>query len=113
MAANRPFDLAERKQIQKLIKQNLSLTQIAEQIGRSKNGVITEVRSNGGRENYNAAEADGLALDRQLARWEKLTSMNKKQAKGFQFRPRVENIEAQLEILFSELEKVNTILKAL
>lgn len=52
-----PFSFEERQQIEALLKTPISISEISRRIGRSKNGVIEEVRKNGGRAVYNAQEA--------------------------------------------------------
>lgn len=47
----------ERKDIEKYIKQGISGGEIAHILARSRNGINTEIRNNGGREAYCAREA--------------------------------------------------------
>lgn len=57
-----PLGINERKEIKRLIGK-MSLTKIAERLNRSKNCIITEVRNNGGQENYDPVKAHQRATD--------------------------------------------------
>lgn len=54
------FTSEERKLIYKYIHEHHSLSEVARKIGRSKNGVITEVRRNGGPWVYDPVKAQEL-----------------------------------------------------
>lgn len=58
MVHNQMLDYEERCDIEKYIKQGKSLTEIGRILARSKNGIITEVRNNGGRDKYRAKDAE-------------------------------------------------------
>lgn len=73
MGYRMPLTLSERKEIKKLLG-TMSLTKIAERMNRSKNGIVTEVRNNGGLEEYDPVKAHKMVevrlkenKDRQLA----------------------------------------------
>lgn len=51
-----PLGINERKEIKRLLGK-MSMTKIAERLNRSKNCVITEVRLNGGPEEYDPVKA--------------------------------------------------------
>ena len=55
MIENLSFE--ERKEIERMIKENQPGSMIACNLERSRNGINTEIRKNGGRENYCAIEA--------------------------------------------------------
>ena len=102
MFKNKPFTYEERKQIQKHIYKGLSCCQIAKLIGRSKNGVVTEVRKGGGRF-YNAREAQKRCDAVNKERYERLSKLSKEKLSGTTHKPnqekRIENLEMQIEIL--------------
>lgn len=58
------LNLDERKYIEEQLPSGKSLSEIARELNRAKNIVITEVRRNGGRENYNADKSHKEALRR-------------------------------------------------
>ena len=68
IAASTPLSIEERKRIQSLLKTGISLTKVAELLGRSKNCIVAEVRINGGRPNYNANDAQLNAFERRQIR---------------------------------------------
>lgn len=59
----------ERRKIQSLLKTGISLSKIANFIGRSKNCVIIDVRFNGGRDKYDAEEAEKRAEKNRMQRY--------------------------------------------
>jgi IS30 family transposase len=93
-----PFTFEERKEIQKHISKGISCSETARLIGRSKNGVTTEVRKGGGRF-YNAKIAQNLSDKIRSERYEKLSQMNKSNKVAFKLKTRIENLEMQVEIL--------------
>jgi len=96
--AARPFSFEERKEIEKLISKGFSCGETALQIGRSKNGVVTEVRKGGGRF-YSAKVAQRLSDKTKLERYKKLSERNKGNKVTFRMKQRIENLEMQVEIL--------------
>lgn len=111
------FDLEEREQIQILLKTNKSLSKIAGLIGRAKNSVIVEVRRNGGRDVYNAAEAQKQADLRVLERNKKTGATIQKMSLPLrsnaalwddlkQQRIEIDNMKMQLEILVDTIKQL-------
>ena len=100
----------DRKLIEQLINDEgvyYSLGAIAEAIGRSKNGVITEVRRNGGRDVYNAQMAQKRACDLKKLRVEKLQKAWKENPMPTPYakmKERIENLELQIEILIDTIK---------
>lgn len=95
---NRVFTYQERKLIQTHISKGLSCAKIADLIGRSKTGVVVEVRRGGGRL-YNAKESQKLADERASERYRKLSIQNRGKQFGLNYSKRIENLEMQIEIL--------------
>lgn len=90
---------AERNRIEKLIKTR-SLSETARIMGRSKNCIITEVRRNGGRDNYNAAQAHEDELTRRFKGVSKAVSTSRS------IEERLRSMEMQIDTLtelFKEL----------
>lgn len=56
-----PFCLEERKKIEKLLRCGFTCGEIAKEIGRSKNGVVSEIRINGGKTFYDGDIAQAKA----------------------------------------------------
>lgn len=86
--------LEERIQIEVLLNQDISCKHIAERIGRSINGITTEVRKNGGKKLYNALDAH--------AKWSSILARRRGELpliKSSLLITRIENLEMQLEIL--------------
>ena len=57
-----PITLDERKEIKRLLLTEMSCTQIASRINRSKNSVVTEVRINGGKDSYDPKKGNERAV---------------------------------------------------
>lgn len=72
-----PLTLDERKEIKKLLG-TMSLTKIAQRLNRSKNSVVTEVRINGGSEEYDPKKANERAIVVHREGHEKMMLANKK-----------------------------------
>jgi len=101
--------LAERKQIQRLLRMNFSCSAIAIEIGRSKNGIVSEVRRNGGRRLYDGEKAHNAALERQIKRYENLSIINSKKTDNHpihRMKIRIDNLEMQLEILYETIKEM-------
>lgn len=104
---NRPFTYEERKIIETLLRKNgLSCGKIAKHIGRSKNGVVSEVRINGGALKYNAKEAEESFNKRMIEKRQKLHDLNKGNKRTFYMKKRIENLEMQLEILCETTKEI-------
>ena len=97
-----PFCLAERKIIEKLLRCGFTCGEIAKEIGRSKNGVVTEVRNHGGKTFYDGDIAQAKAEHANEQRKKKLSEFNKEKSnKGplFYMSEKLVNLEMQVEIL--------------
>lgn len=103
---SKALTMKERVKIERLLKEPLSLTQIAKQIGRSKNCVVTEVRINGGRENYTANKAQERFYTVHVLAWEELRKRNKGTDPRSKQNIKIENLEMQLEILHDEIKRL-------
>lgn len=90
----------ERLEIEKLIKHGLSCGAIAIAIGRSKNGIVSEVRK-GGKANYCAKKSQEITDKVRWEKYRKLSELNKgKAAGGYQcIKTKVNNLEMQVELL--------------
>lgn len=110
-----PFTLEERNEIEKRIKRGWSLSSIAIHIQRSKNGVITEVKRNGGRIRYNAElaqkeyESSTLRANEKRRNWNQKQNRESKisnQQKIEKLESMVDSITMQLDILFETLREI-------
>lgn len=101
-----PITYEERVQIEKLLKKGLSCGKIAIEIGRSKNGVVAEVRERGGRDNYTAKQAQAIADEKNREKKEKLHKLNVGNKRTFFMKQRIENLEMQVEILYETLKEL-------
>jgi IS30 family transposase len=105
------FVLEERKLIQDGIKRNISLSEIAREINRSKNGVVSEVRKYGGREKYNAEKAHALALKIQVKKYDKISKDQKGQPPNFNMQHRVCELERKMTQMESMIATLLHIVK--
>jgi|HubBroStandDraft_3_1064219.scaffolds.fasta_scaffold447794_2 IS30 family transposase len=101
--------LRERKQISEWIQKGETLSQIAHNIGRGKNTVIREVRLNGGRDKYNATEANDKQrkhiIETNIKRSE--TVKAKGMSNPYQsLCKRIDNLEMQLEIALDVIKEL-------
>lgn len=102
----------ERKTIESLVTTGLTLTGISKQIGRGKNTVVLEVRRNGGREKYNAADAQKRASFENDKRKTKIGNartnrMARTTSEKFDHVfDKLDGFQMQLDILFEELEQL-------
>jgi IS30 family transposase len=108
--ARKFINLEERLEIEKYIKKGYSASEIGPIIGRSKNGVVTEVRRGGGR-NYNAIQAHLDFVKRMEERYEKLSEKNKKSSKSYHWTSRIQNLEMQVEILYDTVKELMNVTK--
>lgn len=99
------FSLEERVSIQNYIKKGHSATEISIMIGRSKNGVVTEVRRGGGRD-YDAVRSHTEFMKRTEERYQKLSEKNKKTSKSHHWTSRIQNLEMQVEILHDKVKEL-------
>jgi IS30 family transposase len=96
----------ERQDIERMIKEGHPGSMIAAFLGRSRNGINTEIRKNGGRETYNAREAqkrsDSVREIQNRAVSEKL----KGRPDSFGMHSRIIALEQALISLSLEVEKL-------
>jgi len=100
--------LAERKIIESNIKKNLSATDIAKILGRSKNCIVWEIRRAGGKSVYNAEKAQKDAEKRMMNKYAgfRMRSAQNAEIKEKTLYIRVENLEMQIEILSNTLKEL-------
>jgi len=103
-----PLTLIERKFIKKEIDNNISLSEIAMNLDRGRNTIITEVRINGGRENYDPHKANNRAIENKLKRIENVSAKMKGKITNpyLSMSKRIENLEMQVEILSETIKEV-------
>ncbi len=95
----------ERKQIEKHIRSGLSCGDTAKLIGRSKNGVVTEVKRGGGK--FYSAKTGQNVVDANLEeKYRKLSERNKGNDVSFRMKQRIENLEMQIEILHDAIKEL-------
>lgn len=102
---NKAFTFEERKKIEWHIKRGKSCGETAQLIGRSKNGVVTEVRRGGGKE-YSAKTGQGIADKNMEEKYRKLSQRNKGNDVSFRMKQRIENLEMQVEILHDAIKEL-------
>lgn len=101
----KPFTLAERKTIEKLLRQGKPGSEISKVIGRSKTGTNWEIRNHGGRENYCAKKANEMAIDAQKERIDKLRAkQTKKRPPNLSLR--MDSLEMQINILKDTIKEL-------
>ncbi len=100
-----PITFEERKLIQKYIAQGKSCGETARLIGRSKNGVVSEVRKGGGKD-YNAKAAQKITDETRNNRYQALSERNKGNQVTFKMKQRIENLEMQVEILHDVIKGI-------
>ncbi len=114
------FSLEERMAIEYMCsKPDLSIAEMARRIGRSKNGITSEIRNNGGRENYKGKEAHKNSEIRSLERNQKVSEGLKRLAsQGINpasreqaLRARVEGLEEYVKLLQEQIEEINDRIK--
>lgn len=98
-----PFTFEERKQIEKLLKDGHNFSSIHTITGRSKNGIATEVRKNGGPYEYDAVKAQKKS---EKVHEEKKTNMSEKmknQPESFGMHRRIVELEEKVSVLRDEV----------
>ena len=100
--------LMERKYIEKMIKEDRSLSSIAGDMGRGRNTIIVEVNKNGGRIAYDAEIAHKSMLERRLKRSEDVSEKMKVHTRTQYcfLKQRIENMEMQLDIIIETLKEL-------
>lgn len=105
---DRYLSLEERKIIEKKIKEGLSLGKISHFMGRSPNGIIVEVRKNGGREEYKAIQAHENSKITENERKKKVCENLKKSTYNpfIYLKQKIEILEMQLEIIIEQIKEI-------
>ena len=96
---NKRITFEERQQIEKLIKTGATCAFMAKQLGRSVNGIASEIRHLK-KENYEAEKAHAMAEERS-----KRTKKSVFIDKGMTDQ-RIENLEMQVEILHDTIKDI-------
>ena len=102
---SKPFTFEERKKIERYIKMGKSCGETAVLIGRSKNGVVTEVRRGGGKF-YSAKVGQSIVDKNTEEKYRKLSERNKGNKVSFFMKHRIENLEMQVEILHDAIKEL-------
>lgn len=100
------IDFEERKLIERYIKQGRPGSEIAEMLCRSRNGINTEIRNNGGRERYTAEKAQERYESVRKLQSESVSEKLKGHKDSFGWKERVEALEAGIINLSLEIEKL-------
>ena len=100
----KPFSLADRMVIERMIKQGHTGGEIAKVLGRSKTGTNWEIRNHGGRESYTAKKADKMAREAQIDRIEKLRT--KQRARRPTIHQRLDALDMQINILKDTIKEL-------
>ena len=104
--SRQPFSFQDRQMIEKLIKENLTGSEIARRMNRSRTGVNCEIRINGGRDQYSAASAQKNHFDKMTIRSEHLSKMNKGKAPVPKYLQKIESLEMHIEILHDTIKEL-------
>lgn len=106
----------ERQDIERYIKQGLSGGNIAHILARSRNGINTEIRNNGGREGYDAEKAQRRSESVRQIQNEQVSKKLMGHKDSFGWKERIQALENGMISLSLEHEKVkkalNTLIRA-
>lgn len=106
MPSGQALSYDEREEIEKYIKRGESLTEIARILARSKNAIVTEVRINGGRDEYSAVSAQARKFDAVNERYAKVSEKLKGRKDSFGMHARIIALESGIITLSLEIEKL-------
>ncbi len=109
MLKRRNLNFEERLRIEELIKDGITLPGISLALGRGKNTIIREIRTKGGRENYNAIEAQRIADEINEAKKQKLSKLNKENPRESPVQKlgqRIDMLEMHIDILFEQIKEI-------
>lgn len=99
----------ERKHLEKLVQMGISLKECARRMNRPPTTITQEIKRTGGRENYNATEAQKQSEERIIKR-NLVVSKHNKEAKEnhpiARMKTKIDNIEMQLEIVIDQLKEL-------
>jgi len=104
------FTFEERQEVEKLIKEGNTIKDISKKINRSKSGLGSEIRLNGGLFSYTALNAQERAEKIRKQTNERLSEDFKKREMPNPFihlQKKIENIEMQLDIILDFIRKKN------
>lgn len=94
MRRNKCINFEERKKLETFLKKKMYISDISEILGIHQSTLYSEVKKNGGRENYDSNAAHDKCLQLRHSRYSKCLTLTK----------RVENLEFQIEILIQQLK---------
>ncbi len=102
-----PLTFEERMLIENYISQGYSLTQISKKLSRGANTIVTEVRKNGGRDNYKPLEAH-KRNELVLKTANEIRSIEQKNKVNpyVKISDRVDFLEMQIEILVDSIKQL-------
>ena len=106
MGLRKLFTLEDRVQIQELLESGHNVSAIAKMMERSKNGVATEVRKNGGPYEYDAAKAQKRSAQVNEEKKETVSKKVKNQPESFGMHRRIGELEKQVAFLSAEIENI-------
>lgn len=101
------FTDEERKTIEDMCFFGFDIKEIASKIGRTPSGVASEIRRNGGRNNYNAEKAIATALERRETQRIKSRMNKNTQRLGFEERQIIEALVKQGFTMSQIAKKIN------
>lgn len=101
-----PLSIEERKEIYRLLHAGHNASHIAKLMNRSKNGITTEIRKNGGALNYNFIKASEEAEKRRAERYKQLSEKFKGRVFSPNYSKKIQNLEFQIEILHETLKEL-------
>jgi len=96
----------ERKVIQKMIKEGQPASMIAYCLNRSKNAISTEIRRNGGREQYNALQAQKNSEETAKQKHIQVSNKLKGREESFGMHARIIALEKAVSSLLIEVESL-------
>ena len=106
MGLKKLFTIEDRLQIQKLLESGHNVSAIASLMERSKNGVATEVRKNGGPYEYDAKKAQKRSAQVNEEKKETVSKKLKDQPESFGMHRRIITLEKQVAFLSDEIEEI-------
>ena len=99
--------LHERQLIEEHVKKGMACEAIGKLIGRSKNCIVSEVRRNGGRDDYNAKEAHENAYTKQLGHRAHLKKLLDEQGNPWKrMIDKIEILQMQVDILTETIKQM-------
>lgn len=100
----KPINLVERISIELALSENKSFQEIADILGRSKNGIRMEVMNNGGKDYY---QADAAERRKWRVKKEKAVTVSNSligKAKDFSIKERLDIIEMKLNHIIENMQ---------